>query len=132
MTLQAQEILAAEVQKVIAALRTLRMNPVAYERNLCKQIEEVLTAAKIGFVREFKLAPRCRIDYITDAGVGIEVKKGKPNSRLLSVQVSRYCEAGPIRALVIVVERCVFKHDAELMGKPIHYVALNKLWGIAV
>lgn len=121
-----------EVHKVISALRTLRIHPVEYERNLCVEIDKVLKQAQIGFIREFKLGPRKRIDYITDAGVGIEVKKGKPNSKLLSIQVAGYCETGPINALVIVVERCVFQHATELHGKPIHYVALNKLWGIAV
>ncbi|WP_374713130.1 hypothetical protein [Symbiobacterium terraclitae] len=137
MTSPAQLTFAADpapvaVDQVLAALRRIRIHPAAAEADLYAAISAQLLAAGIPFEREVRLGPRNRIDYLIPGGVGIEVKKGKPNSRTLAEQADRYCRFDQIQALILVVERSVFTHPDRLHGKPVHYLSLNRLWGIAL
>ena len=85
-----------------------------------------------GFVvqHEAPIAPRCRVDFLVD-GVGIEVKRGKPDRRRLLAQCRRYLEQPALEALILVVDTRVALPDA-LCGKPVVVVGLNRLWGIAL
>lgn len=121
----------SDTSDIVAALRTLRVNHVDLERSLQDDIAGVLAAAGIAFERERFISPRCRVDFLC-SGVVIEVKKGKPNSRMLADQVRRYAACADVVAVIIVVERCTFEHDREACGKPVHYLSLSKLWGISL
>ena len=93
----------------------------------------MLEDARIPYVREFVLGPRSRIDfYCPSAGVGIEVKKGKPNRAAVTRQVTRYCGYARIEGLILVVERSLVGHPSSCAGKPVCYVPLNKQWGLAL
>lgn len=120
------------VESVLASIRRLRVSNVGLEYALQDAIAEQLAQDQIPFVKEYKLAPRNRIDFLIPGGTGIEVKKGKPNSRQVMVQVERYCEFEDIEALILVVERSVFQYEDRVNFKPVYYIALNKLWGIAL
>ncbi len=122
----------ATLEQVLASLRNLRVRHVGLEYDLQGQIAQRLEADGIPFSREHQLGPRARIDFLVAGGIGIEVKRGKPNSGDVMAQVERYAKFDAVGALVIVVERNVFKYDRSTNGKPVHYVALNKLWGISL
>lgn len=120
-----------DVDQVLGALRSLRVGIVAYEHDLHQEIAATLIKHGIPFEREVRLAPRNRIDFLCGP-IGIEVKKGRPNSEEVRRQIERYCAFDQVQTLVLVVERHVFDHDRSATGKPVHYVALHKLWGIAL
>ena len=98
------------------------------------QLHDLIAAALHdgGFVvrHEARLAPRCRVDFLCE-GVGIEVKRGRPDRWRLAEQCRRYLAQDALEALILVVDTQVALPDA-LCGKPVIVVALNRLWGIAL
>jgi hypothetical protein len=103
------------------------------EHQLHLQIEFGLRLWDIHFEHEFRLGPRARIDFRCDGNVGIEVKKGKPNSGRLEAQVERYAAFPSLDALLVIVERCAFvPPSSEIHGKPVRYLALSRLGGVAL
>ena len=114
----------------ILALKSLRINPAETEHAIHRAIKSVLSENGISFFYERDLAPRCRIDFLTKNGVGIEVKKGKPNSSQVSRQIDRYCSSDDVLAIVLVVERNIWCLPNP--PKPVYYVSLSTNWGIAL
>ena len=88
------------------------------------------SAAGLPAVHEALLAPGCRIDYLV-GGVGVEIKKGRPDPAALRRQLDRYAACQGVEALVVLTERAV-PLPARLHGKPVRGVALNRLWGVAL
>lgn len=132
-----QQTLAVEqpahnIHEVLASLRRLRIQSVGLEYALQTAIAQQFTADGIAFAREYLLGPRNRIDFLLPGGIGVEVKMGKPASEAVMAQVDRYCRFDAVTRLVLVVERNVFRYEKSANGKPVHYIALNKLWGIAL
>jgi hypothetical protein len=119
-------------ESVIRAISRIRAYPVTTEAEIYAMIARELDAEKMHYAREVKLGPRNRIDFIVAGRIGIETKKGKPNSKDVAAQIERYCVSPMIGELILVVERNVFQHVVSASGKPVHYIALNKLWGIAI
>lgn len=119
------------LKEVLDALSELRVSVVDSEFDLHDCIEKILLSHSLGYVREYRLAPRNRIDFMVEGGIGIEVKKGKPNQAQVIAQLSRYSDFPQVSALVLVVERSL-DIPRELNGKPCHSFGLNKLWGIAI
>ena len=93
-------------------------------------IAGALEAAGLGFLHECRLGPRCRIDFRVGR-VGIEVKKGRPNPRVLAAQLGRYLASEELSALVVVMQRAVPVPE-RIAGKPVVCVSLNRLWGVAL
>jgi hypothetical protein len=117
--------------QILRILGELRLTPQSTERQLCDRIEDLLKTAWMGFQREARIAPRCRVDFLVD-GIAIECKKGKPSSKALADQVRRYCRRSAVRALIMVIERNVAWHLDKSGGKRVYYLSLNRLWGIAL
>jgi len=132
-TTKADEIdLSAAMNAVAGAVRTIRvMNP-DHEFEIHSRIETALLDASIYFTREHKLAKRARIDFLTRHGIGIEVKRGKPLSSNVAAQLGRYIACDSVRGIVVVVDRNIFNVPSEINGKPILYISLSHLWGIAL
>ena len=83
------------LDRVLDALGTLRSPFAPYEADLHLRVGECLSAAGLPAVHEALLAPGCRIDYLV-GGVGVEIKKGRPDPAALRRQLA---EAGcPQRA----------------------------------
>lgn len=116
---------------VLIAVRGIHLPPVRLESEVVDEIEKVLAKADIRFAREMMISPRCRVDILTEDGIAIEVKRGKPNSKMVVAQVQRYAAGEQVTAVVLVSERGLIHHVNEAHGKPIKYVALSKNWGIA-
>lgn len=120
-----------DVGPVIATLRTLCLPVAAAESVIHLAVADCLRAAGLEFQQEVWIALRCRIDFLLPGGIGIEVKKGKANSAAVARQLDRYAASPRINTLILLVERSVHRAPLSAGGKPVHYVALNKLRGIA-
>lgn len=124
------ELLWQEIEQIKKAIGRLRAPVMPGEYDLHALIGQALTHAEIGHAHEYKLAPRCRIDF--KAGkIGIEVKKGKPDSRTLTAQITRYLASEELSALVVVMQRAVPVPE-RIGGKPVIVISLNRLWGVAL
>ena len=119
-----------EMQELLEALAGLRLPVVREEREICLAIERALTERGIPFVREARLGPAARVDFLCGC-VALEVKKGRPDRRTLLRQLMRYAASEQVHALVLVTERSAAL-PASVGGKPLRLVALNRLWGVAL
>ena len=115
---------------VLDALKELRSPFALYEMDIHQMVAKRLQEANLNFVHEAKLGPGCRIDYLVET-VGIEIKKGKPDVNALKRQIARYAAFDEISAMVVLTQRAV-SLPRSVLGKPVHVIALNQLWGVAL
>lgn len=120
----------ADSDRITAALCSVRVPAMPGEYDLHGMIAAALTEAGLEYVHEYKLAPRCRLDFMC-SGIAIEVKKGRPKSAELMRQLARYMEHDEVREMVVVVQKRVWLPDT-ICGKRVRLVALNMLWGVAL
>ena len=104
----------ASLKSVTAALGTLRVGAADSEE---------LEAA-----HEVRLAPRCRIDFMV-GGVGVEIKKKRPQRAPLIAQLTRYASCPQVERLVVLAPRGV-DLPKSIGGKPVTMMSLERLWGI--
>jgi hypothetical protein len=119
------------VEKVLAALRELRIGVIQDEYRIQELIEELLIEHDIPYKKEYRLAPRNRIDFFIEGGIGLEVKRGKPNRTLVTKQLQRYASFEEIRTIILVVDRNV-NIPSRISGKECILFGLNRLWGVAL
>lgn len=117
-------------QQVLQAISTLRVSASPQEMDLHRALAQAFEAAQLPYRHEYALAPRRRIDFFID-GVGVEVKKGRPNASALRSQIARYLESEQLREIVVVTQREV-PLPASVLGKRVTGVSLNRLWGVAL
>lgn len=118
------------VDQVLQALKQLRVAGSDDEYRLQNEIASCLDAHKIGYIKEYRISPNCRIDFFL-SGIGLEVKKGKPPRSQVLRQVSRYLRHRELEALILVTERA--QHlPPKVEGKDCISVCLSKLWGVAL
>lgn len=142
------------LDRVVAFLKTLRLDPVEEEAAIHRAIVEAFQKAEQEAHHEYVLGPRARIDFYVPClndktttrkgcakpeistnvsrGIGIEVKKGRANSRMVQEQAERYARFDCIEGLVIAVEASVFVPPFRVCGKPVRTVSLNANWGITL
>ncbi|MEX2462060.1 MAG: hypothetical protein WD469_12345 [Paenibacillaceae bacterium] len=118
------------MEQIIAALKKIRTQLIVDEFKLHRLISKEMESEGISYKSEFLLGPRNRIDFLTESGIGIEAKKGKPNELQVFNQLSRYAEFEQVKGLVLVIERYMDLPE-EINGKPVTSIGLRKLWGIA-
>lgn len=119
-----------DIQRVTDALSSVRMPAQPEEYDIHTQVAEALGAAGLSFAHEYRLGPRCRIDFRVGR-IGIEVKKGRPAPSELTKQLLRYLDSDELDAVVVVVQRVTRLPDS-IGGKPVRIVSLNRLWGVAL
>lgn len=119
-----------DTQTVLQALQQLRCPFIAREEQLHRLVAECLTNSHIPYIHEAKLAPHCRIDFLVD-GIGIEVKKDKPNQKELLAQLHRYAACDAIEALIYIAPYAM-KLPASINQKKISSIHLHALWGVAL
>ena len=119
-----------DITRIVAALSNVRMPAQPEEYDIHAQVAEALGAASLAFEHEYRLGPRCRIDFMVGR-VGIEVKKGRPVASELTKQLKRYLEFDALDAAVVVMQRGVAL-PGRISGKPVAVVSLNRLWGVAL
>ncbi len=121
------------MEEVLSAIKQLRVGKIYDEYELQAAIADVFDKHKIAYSKERRLGPGSRVDFLTQSGAAVEVKKGKPNRTRLIKQISRYAEYPEVKAVVIVVETSLrIPVTQTTNGKPCAVVGLQKLWGIAL
>ena len=116
--------------RVVSVLSALRVPHQEGEYDLHRLCAEALQSAGLPCVHEYRLGPGRRIDLLCGR-TGVEIKRGKPDSRRLILQLRRYAQSEELDAIVVVCERHV-DVPRVLAGKPIRLICLNRLWGIAL
>ena len=120
----------AELERVLSALAVIRCPAVSTEMELHAQVLRALEAAGLEARHEVALAPRCRIDVMC-GDIGIEIKKSRPQPASLRKQLERYAASGMVKQLVVIAPRVV-NLPAQIGGKRVTMVALERLWGICL
>lgn len=119
------------IEDITRVLSSIRTPVIDDEYKLQTIISGCLEDAGIPFEREYRLGPRNRIDFLLPAGIGIEVKKGKPARTLVVKQLERYTRFDRIQSIIFVIERSL-DIPGELNGKRCICFPLNRLWGVAL
>ena len=119
-----------KTEKVIEALMHIRCSAASTEAQLHEQTQKALEQAGIEARHEVKLGPRARIDFIA-CGIGIEIKKKRPERSKLIAQLERYAVHEEIESL-IVVSPYGLNLPKTVKGKAIRMIALERLWGIGL
>lgn len=99
------------------------------EAELQRGLKDALRAESVEFVREARIGPCDRIDFLTADGLGIEVKV-KGGAYEVAAQLARYLKHDELQGLLVVTTKRA--HDAlprELCGKPVRVHVLAR--GIA-
>jgi len=118
------------MERVYEALTALRAPLQQGEYDLHRLVMDALEKAGVTYAHEVPLAPRCRIDLLC-GGVGIEIKRGKPEPARIRAQLTRYAACEQVSSLILVAERTVAV-PKMICGKPVRVICLNRLWGIAL
>jgi hypothetical protein len=115
---------------ILSAVREIRAPVIQSEPDIHDLVAQALTQAGIPYAHEVMIAPRCRIDFLAD-GVGIEIKRSRPNARALIAQATRYLASPRVEALLIISERNPGM-PGTMLGKECRVISLSALWGLAV
>lgn len=118
------------LERVTAALRTMRIGAVCTEAELHRQVAEALRRAGIEARHEVRLGPHCRIDFMA-GGIGMEIKKNRPVASTLAVQLARYAACEEVRELLVLAPRGV-NLPRMIGGKRVTVMGLERLWGISL
>lgn len=118
------------LDRVLLAVKGIRSPIAVEETELHRLVEGALAAAGLPCAHEVAIAPGCRIDFLS-GGVGIEIKRSRPNKRTLVAQATRYLASPRLESLLIICEKNP-GIPASILGKPCLVVSLSALWGIAV
>lgn len=124
------EQLSQQMARICAALASIRLPAQPEEYDIHGAIAEALAAHGLDYAHEYKLGPRCRIDFRVGR-VGIEVKKGRPATGELTRQLRRYLASDDLDAAIVVTQR-VTRLPEAIGGKPVQLLSLNRLWGVAL
>ncbi len=115
---------------IVAAIREIRAPVTISEQELHDLVAQALNDKLIPNRHEVMVAPRCRIDFLAQ-GVGIEIKRKRPNLKALMSQLTRYLASPMVQSLLLITERDPGVPET-LLGKPLKVISLSTLWGIAV
>ena len=116
---------------IVAALRQIRLRRAGEEiYYIHPRIAEVLDRAGLCYKHEVRIDPRMRLDFLLD-GIVIEAKRQRPDPYRLLKQLEKYTGSDQVAGVVVVAERSV-PVPSEINGKPIRFLSLDSLWGIAV
>jgi len=120
----------SKIEDIENALRVLLVPAVPGEYDLHALVRCALEKGGIPFVHEASIAPRSRIDFLSD-NIGIEIKKGKPQKSLLLSQISKYLSSDKLDAIIVVTQKSV-SLPRSYLNKPIRQLPLDKLWGVSL
>lgn len=116
--------------RIVQAIATIRCAAACTEEQLHAQVAQALAENGLEVRHEVRLAPRCRIDFMS-GGIGIEIKKSRPERAKLIAQLTRYAACEQVCAIVVVAPRGV-NLPKMIGGKRVTMVALERLWGISL
>lgn len=123
--------LDARMDAIVIALRPIRLRRVGEEVSyIHPHIAEALDRAGLCYEHEVRIGPRMRLDFLLD-GIVIEAKRRRPDPYRLLKQLEKYTGSDQVLGVVVVAERSV-PVPPEVNGKPVRFLSLDSLWGIAV
>lgn len=108
---------------IVQHLRRQRYR-VGQEEWLQADIEAALHLLPVTFGREVRLSARDRIDFLLDAGIGIEAKTRCP-ARQIFRQLERYAEQEAITSLILITGTAMGLPEA-VKGKPLFLVSTGR------
>ncbi|MDD2649201.1 MAG: hypothetical protein PHU22_10450 [Eubacteriales bacterium] len=120
----------ATLREVENAVLSVRVPAAPSEDELHSIIMNAFSSHNLPAQHEVSLGRGRRIDFLV-GGVGVEIKKGKPNARALYAQLSRYAESPMVTELLCLVEKSVFL-PTQCGGKTLKTISLNRLWGVSL
>jgi len=101
------------------------------EKELQYGIDQALRKCEEPYLPEYVLSKTDRVDfYMTETGIGIEVKtndsKGGASLSQVTRQLWRYAKIETIKAIILVTSRSKHRDlPAEILGKPVFVVYLS-------
>jgi len=101
------------------------------EKELQYGIDQALQKCEEPYLPEYVLSKTDRVDfYMTETGIGIEVKtndsKGGASLSQVTRQLWRYAKIDAIKAIILVTSRSKHRDlPAEILGKPVFVVYLS-------
>ncbi len=116
--------------RALEALMTIRCPAACSETELHEQAARAFARFHLPARHEAVLGPRCRIDFMV-GGIGVEIKKSRPQRAALLRQLTRYAACPQVEELIVVAPRGVNLPKA-VMGKRVTMVGLERLWGISL
>lgn len=119
-----------ELDQVLSAISAIRCPAVCEESDLHAMVLETLDRAGLEPRHEVTIASRCRIDIMC-GGIGIEIKKSRPQPASLREQLARYAACDTVEQLVVIAPRGV-NLPKTIGGKRVTMVALERLWGVSL
>ena len=120
-----------DIKKTINALEALRPQAVLDEIELQDMVEAALLQNNIEYRREARCGKGCRVDFLLSGGVAVEVKaRRRPYKTLLS-QLKRYAQCETVSAIIFVTNDAAHL-PAQIEEKPLIYLNLKRLWGVAL
>ena len=123
------EVCKENLDRVYSALMSMRAPVVMSEHTLHELALTTLKNSGIEAIHEVLISPGCRIDILA-GDIGIEIKRGRPNKKILLEQLKKYATSDGIGAIILITEKSVSMPD-KINRKPLKTIALNRLWGIA-
>ncbi|MDR2515507.1 MAG: hypothetical protein LBD02_09950 [Christensenellaceae bacterium] len=117
-------------KRLISAISTLRLAPQGDEFALQDEVAKALTKGGVEYRREVRLGPAARVDFLC-GNVALEVKRVRPARAALLRQLARYAAFDEVASLIVVSEKSL-RLPPTVGGKPLHVLALSKLWGVAI
>ena len=122
--------MTSDAKMILEALSGIRIDPQPGEFEIHAAVGKALENAGIEYIHECRLAPGRRIDFLCGS-IGIEIKKSRPAAALLRQQIARYLESDMLSEMIVVFQKPCFLPD-RVLNKPVHVLALNRLWGVAL
>lgn len=116
------------LERVVNLVKKLRIGLAVEEQVIHDELKDLFDSEKVEHKYEYLLGKGSRVDFfIPEEGLGLEVKKGKPNNRSLLKQVERYASFEEVKKILVVTERSV-KLPSKVNGKECEVVTLHSLW----
>lgn len=112
-----------DVIALVKLLRTARL-PSSREDFLQLAIGDTLRKGGLSFVREARLGPGERIDFLVGDRIGVEAKTRYPR-RSIYRQLERYARHDKVEALILVTGTAMGL-PTTILGKPVYYVSLGR------
>ena len=120
----------SKAEEILKALANLRMGRNIEEYDIHAAIAEALRKEDIAFIHEYRLMPRCRLDFLVGK-TAIEVKKNRPAPSALIRQITNYLESDELNDIIIVTQHSV-RLPQKICGKSVYQLSLDRLWGVSL
>lgn len=119
-----------ELTRILSALNTLRLGVVPQESDIHRRVARALEEHGLAFTHEMRLDTHRRIDFCCE-GVGIEIKKGRPQPAALKKQIAGYLQSPLLNEILVITQRSVPLPE-RIGTKRVYQLSLDRLWGIAL